>query len=98
MESKFIKLLVGEWRDIIESIEVVGYRRKVDSVVIIKMDEDCYKVDFGLTDPNCVEVRPSGWGIKLEEVFRGIISSEGVRTEDSEYGDILYIKSVIECL
>ena len=106
MESKFIKLLVGEWRDIIESIEVVGYRRKVDSVVIIKVErvidtfhseksEDCYKVvyDFGLSDPNYVEVRPSGWGIKLEEVFRGIMSSDGVRTEDSEYGDILYINT-----
>ena len=66
MESKFIKLLVGEWRDIIESIEVVGYRRKVDSVVIIKMSEDCYKVvyGFGLSDPNYVEVSPSGFFTK----------------------------------
>ena len=53
--EEFSKKLVDQWKDIIESIDIEGYKRKVDSINLFRMDKwytgypdiiFCYKVNF----------------------------------------------------
>jgi len=55
----FAKILTDKWKEIIESIEVDGYSRKVESVDLFRMNkyytgypesEFCYKVTFNFED------------------------------------------------
>jgi hypothetical protein len=55
----FSKILTDKWKEVIESIKVDGYSRKVESVNLFRMDkyytgypeiEFCYKVTFNFED------------------------------------------------
>jgi hypothetical protein len=59
------KILTDKWKDIIESINVNGYSRKVECVNCFRMNkwyvgypeiEICYKVIFDFRDPNISDV------------------------------------------
>lgn len=56
--EEFSKKLVDQWKDIIESIDIEGYKRKVDSINLYRMDNwytgypdiiFCYKVNFNFS-------------------------------------------------
>lgn len=82
--------IVNKWKTIIESIEVDGYRNKIESVEFFRMDkhyegypaiEYCYKVvyDFGLED-NITTHRnrelKKTWLTELSKTFLNIFSDD----------------------
>jgi hypothetical protein len=86
-----VKKIVNEWRDIIESIQVDNWSRKVESINYFRMentDDNCYKVNFNfpldygelfhssLTDSER-QLRMEKWNLHLEKTFIKIFS-EGV--------------------
>ena len=81
--DEFSKILTDKWKDIIESINVDGESRKVESVNYFRMDkyytgypeiEFCYKVTFNFedgisNDQTHSNVNRYEWHKKLEETF-----------------------------
>ena len=81
--DEFSKILTDKWKDIIESINVDGESRKVESVNYFRMDkyytgypeiEFCYKVTFNFEDGISNGQTHSNanryeWHKKLEEIF-----------------------------
>ena len=81
--DEFSKILTDKWKDIIESINVDGESRKVESVNYFRMDkyytgypeiEWCYKVTFNFEDGISNGQTHSNanryeWHKKLEETF-----------------------------
>ena len=81
--DEFSKILTDKWKDIIESINVDGESRKVESVNCFRMDkyytgypeiEFCYKVTFNFEDGISNGQTHSNanryeWHKKLEEIF-----------------------------
>ena len=81
--DEFSKILTDKWKDIIESINVDGESRKVESVNYFRMDkyytgypeiEFCYKVTFNFEDGISYDQTHSNpnryeWHKKLEETF-----------------------------
>jgi len=98
--DEFSKILTDKWKDIIESINVDGESRKVESVNYFRMDkyytgypeiEFCYKVTFNFedgisNDQTHSNVNRYEWHKKLEETFTKMFcgSNEILPTPDSD--------------
>jgi hypothetical protein len=83
--DEFSKILTDRWKEIIESINVNGHSRKVESVNICRMNkyynrypeiEFCYKVTFDFEDGiSSGDTHPRynvdrrGWDRELDETF-----------------------------
>ena len=81
----FSKILTDKWKEIIESINVSGYSRKVQSVDLFRMSKYytgypeigfCYKVNFNFEDgisgsihSNTTNTSKEKWHKELEEKF-----------------------------
>lgn len=81
----FSKILTDKWKEIIESINVYGYSRKVQSVDLFRMNkyytgypeiEFCYKVTFNFEDgisgslySNTSNTSKDKWHKELEDKF-----------------------------
>ncbi len=80
---EFSKALIEKWRKIIESINVDGFSRKVDSVNYFRMNdremEYCYKVNFNFDDVYDPEFYiPLKWDRELEKTFIDLFSDNYV--------------------
>jgi hypothetical protein len=93
-----VQKIVNEWRDIIESIQIDDWSRKVESINYFRMentDDNCYKVNFNfpldygelfhssLTDSER-QLRMEKWNLQLEKKFIKIFS-EGINKYDDNW-------------
>jgi len=90
-----VKKIVNEWRDIIESIQIDDWSRKVESINYFRMENNCYKVNFNfpldygelfhssLTDSER-QLRMEKWNLQLEKKFIKIFS-DGINKYDDNW-------------
>lgn len=101
--------LIKEWKSIIESLEVDGYRRIVRSTDLILMGNEpklCYKVNFnfalGDSDNECVVDNVndlnlySKWNLELDKIFCNLFTESKIFNKGISSGEWSFKNSKVD--